>query len=282
MKNKKTWITAVLVALLLLAGLSLLLYPTASNYWNTIRQARSILSYDDEIVRLEETENRRLLQEAEDYNRSLLERPSAYSLTEAQQTVYPSTLLAGSSDVMAYLEIPSIDVKLPILHGVEADTLQRAVGHLEWSSLPVGGESTHCVLSGHRGLPSSELLTNIDRLTYGDVFYIHVLGRRLEYRVERITVVEPGDLSQLAIVPGVDCVTLLTCTPYGINSHRLLVTGVRIQTDRSGGAALELTNETKTITLPWLMPVLLGALGITVLFLILPLDGKKKKKGDTP
>ena len=123
MKNKKTWITAVLVALLLLAGLSLLLYPTASNYWNTIRQARSILSYDDEVVRLEETENRRLLQEAEDYNRSLLERPSAYSLTEAQQTVYPSTLLAGSSDVMAYLEIPSIDVKLPILHGVEALSL---------------------------------------------------------------------------------------------------------------------------------------------------------------
>ena len=279
-KNKKTWLMAALVVLLLLAGLSLLLYPTVSNYFNTVRQAQSILSYDDEIAALEEEENRRLWQAAEEYNRSLLDRPSAFSLTDAQEAAYPTTLLTGSSSVMAYLEIPSIDVKLPVLHGVSADTLQKTVGHLEWSSLPVGGESTHCVLSGHRGLPSSELLTNIDRLTYGDVFYLHVLGQNLEYRVDRITVVEPDDLSQLGIIEGLDCVTLVTCTPYGINSHRLLVRGVRMDSGTRTGSALELPNEARTITVPWLMPALLGALGLTGLFLLLPAGRKRKKKGD--
>lgn len=281
-KNKKTWLMAALVVLLLLAGLSLLLYPTVSNYFNTVRQAQSILSYDDEIAALEEEENRRLWQAAEEYNRSLLDRPSVFSLTDAQEATYPTTLLAGSSSVMAYLEIPSIDVKLPVLHGVSADTLQKAVGHLEWSSLPVGGESTHCVLSGHRGLPSSELLTNIDRLTYGDVFYLHVLGQKLEYRVDRITVVEPDDLSQLGIIEGLDCVTLVTCTPYGINSHRLLVRGIRMESSTHTGSALELPNEARTITVPWLMPALLGALGLTGLFLLLPPGRKHKKKGATP
>lgn len=281
-KNKKTWLIAALVVLLLLAGLSLLLYPTVSNYFNTVRQAQSILSYDDEIAALEEEENRRLWQAAEEYNRSLLDRPSAFSLTDAQEAAYPTTLLAGSSSVMAYLEIPSIDVKLPVLHGVSADTLQKAVGHLEWSSLPVGGESTHCVLSGHRGLPSSELLTNIDRLTYGDVFYLHVLGPKLEYRVDRITVVEPDDLSQLGIIEGLDCVTLVTCTPYGINSHRLLVRGIRMESSTHTGSFLDLPNEAKPMTLPWLMPALLGVLGLTGLFLLLPPGRKRKKKGATP
>lgn len=126
---------------------------------------------------------------------------------------------------MAYLEVPSIGVTLPICHGTETSTLQKAVGHLEWSSLPVGGSSTHCVLSGHRGLPSSELLTNLDHLEYGDAFYLHVLGDTLEYRVDRVTIVEPGDFQLLGIEEGKDYVTLITCTPYGINSHRLAGTG---------------------------------------------------------
>ena len=277
-KQKKNILLAAAVALLLLAGLSLLLYPTVSNFWNTFRQAQSILSYSNEVSALEETEHQRLWQEAEQFNRSLLDRPNPYGLTEAQEAAYPDTLLAAGSNVMAYLEIPTLGVKLPILHGVETETLQKAVGHLPWSSLPIGGESTHCVLSGHRGLPSSELLTNIDRLSYDDVFYLHVLGQTLTYRVDSITVVEPSDISQLGITPGKDYVTLLTCTPYGINSHRLLVRGVRVETDAAAvGGTLNLPNETKPVELDWLMPVLLTALAVAVVFLFLS-DGTKRKE----
>ena len=146
-KQKKNPLLIAVIVLFLLAGLSLLLYPTVSNFWNTFRQAQSILSYSNEVSALAE----RLWQEAEQFNRSLLDRPNPYGLTEEQEAVYPDTLLAAGSDVMAYLEIPTLDIKLPILHGVETETLQRAVGHLPWSSLPIGEESTHCVLSCHRG-----------------------------------------------------------------------------------------------------------------------------------
>ena len=278
-KQTKNILIAVAIGLLLLAGLSLLLYPTISNFWNTFRQAQSILSYNNEVSELEEAEHQRMLQQAEEFNRSLLDRSNPYGLTEAQEAAYSSTLLASGSDVMAYLEIPSIDLRLPILHGVETDTLQRAVGHIPWSSLPIGGESTHCVLSGHRGLPSSELLTNIDHLSYDDIFYINVLGRKLTYRVDSISVVEPSDVSRLGIMPGKDYVTLLTCTPYGINSHRLLVRGIRVDADTSvSGGTVNIANEAKTIDLDWLMPVLLGALAVALLILLLP-DGRGKKKG---
>ena len=279
-KQKKNSLLIAVIVLFLLAGLSLLLYPTVSNFWNTFRQAQSILSYSNEVSALEEAEHQRLWEEAEQFNRSLLDRPNPYGLTEAQESVYHETLLAAGSDVMAYLEIPTLDIKLPILHGIETETLERAVGHLPWSSLPIGGESTHCVLSGHRGLPSSELLTNIDQLSYDDTFYIHVLGRKLTYRVDSITVVEPSDVSQLGITPGKDYVTLLTCTPYGINSHRLLVRGVRVDTDAAAaGDALNLANETKPIDLDWLMPVLLGTLAVVLLLLLLSGRKEKKKKG---
>ena len=195
-KSKKDRLFTAGLILMLLAGLSLLLYPSVSSYLNSVRQAQSILTYDNEVAALRQEDYQRLRQQA---------------------------LLAGGSDVMAYLEVPSIGVTLPICHGTETSTLQKAVGHLEWSSLPVGGSSTHCVLSGHRGLPSSELLTNLDHLEYGDAFYLHVLGDTLEYRVDRVTIVEPGDFQLLGIEEGKDYVTLITCTPYGINSHRLLV-----------------------------------------------------------
>ena len=175
-KSKKDRLFTAGLILMLLAGLSLLLYPSVSSYLNSVRQAQSILTYDNEVAALRQEDYQRLRQQAEEYNVSLLDRPSPYGLTDAQQALYPTTLLAGGSDVMAYLEVPSIGVTLPICHGTETSTLQKAVGHLEWSSLPVGGSSTHCVLSGHRGLPSSELLTNLDHLEYGDAFYLHVLG----------------------------------------------------------------------------------------------------------
>lgn len=272
-------ISSAVILLLFLAGLSLLLYPAVSNYWNTARQTRAILSYDDSVSRLREEEARQLWAEAEDFNRSLLDRPSAYALTEDQAARYPSALLAEGSDVMAYLEIPSIGITLPICHGTENDTLQKSVGHLEWSSLPTGGPDTHCVLSGHRGLPSSELLTNIDHLETGDLFYIHVLGRRLTYQVDQISVVEPDDFSQLGIQPGEDYVTLLTCTPYGINTHRLLVRGVRVE---EGGSAapgrVDPPNELQAVPTGYLLAAALLACGLLILIYLL-LCGRKTAPG---
>ena len=260
-KSKKDRLFTAGLILMLLAGLSLLLYPSVSNYLNSVRQAQSILTYDNEVAALRQEDYQRLRQQAEEYNVSLLDRPSPYGLTDAQQTLYPTTLLAGGSDVMAYLEVPSIGVTLPICHGTETSTLQKAVGHLEWSSLPVGGSSTHCVLSGHRGLPSSELLTNLDHLEYGDAFYLHVLGDTLEYRVDRVTII--------------------TCTPYGINSHRLLVRGVRVAAGAHGSAALPLINEVRSLDMKYVILAVPLALAVVV-FLVLTLDKqKRKKKGES-
>ena len=276
-KSKKDRLFTAGLILMLLAGLSLLLYPSVSNYLNSVRQAQSILTYDNEVAALRQEDYQRLRQQAEEYNTSLLDRPSPYGLTDAQQALYPTTLLAGGSDVMAYLEVPSIGVTLPICHGTETATLQKAVGHLEWSSLPVGGDSTHCVLSGHRGLPSSELLTNLDHLEYGDAFYLHVLGDTLEYRVDRVAIVEPGDFQLLGIEEGKDYVTLITCTPYGINSHRLLVRGVRVAAGEHGSAALPLINEVRSLDMKYVILAVPLALAVGV-FLVLTLDKQKRKK----
>ena len=244
MKNRRDRVTAAAIGGMLLLGLALLLYPPLSSWWNAARQAQSILDYSDSVARLKAEEQQRLRGAAEEFNRALLDRVSPYALPEELAGEYPHMLLTGDSDVICYLEIPALDLTLPVRHGVESGTLQRSVGHLEWSSLPVGGESTHCVLSGHRGLPSSELLTNIDRLERGDLFRLHVLGETLTYRVDQVAVVEPGDFSLLGIEEGEDLVTLLTCTPYGINSHRLLVRGTRADGGAaSAGGGVELPNE---------------------------------------
>lgn len=244
MKNRRDRVSAAAIGGMLLLGLALLLYPPLSSWWNAARQAQSILDYSDSVARLKAEEQQRLRGAAEEFNRALLDRVSPYALPEELAGEYPHMLLTGDGDVMCYLEIPALDLTLPVRHGVDSGTLQKSVGHLEWSSLPVGGESTHCVLSGHRGLPSSELLTNIDRLERGDLFRLHVLGETLTYRVDQIAVVEPGDFSLLGIEEGEDLVTLLTCTPYGINSHRLLVRGTRADGGAaSAGGGVELPNE---------------------------------------
>ena len=244
MKNRRDRVSAAAIGGMLLLGLALLLYPPLSSWWNAARQAQSILDYSDSVARLKAEEQQRLRGAAEEFNRALLDRVSPYALPEELAGEYPHMLLTGDGDVMCYLEIPALDLTLPVCHGVDSGTLQKSVGHLEWSSLPVGGEGTHCVLSGHRGLPSSELLTNIDRLERGDLFRLHVLGETLTYRVDQVAVVEPGDFSLLGIEEGEDLVTLLTCTPYGINSHRLLVRGTRADGGAaSAGGGAELPNE---------------------------------------
>lgn len=226
-KNHGNFITWMLV-LVLLAGLSLLLYPAVSNYWNSFHQTRAIAAYAAQVTQLDPAAYDRMWQEANAYNQTLLKRGNTYLLSEEQKAQYRNLLDISGEGIMGYLEIPKIDCALPIYHGSEESVLQTAVGHLEWSSLPVGGESTHCILSGHRGLPSARLFTDLDQLQQGDTFTLRVLNEVLTYQVDQILIVEPQQVSSLRIEEGEDYCTLVTCTPYGINTHRLLVRGHRM------------------------------------------------------
>ena len=229
MKKKGNHLITILLVLIFLLGLSLLLYPAVSDYWNSKHQTRAIAVYSEEVSGLDKEQYQALWADAAAYNASLRERDNAYLLTEEQKAAYEQLLNVSGLGIMGYIEIPSIDCSLPIYHGTEESVLQIAIGHLEWSSLPVGGESTHCVLSGHRGLPSAKLFTNLDKLQEGDVFLLRVLDEVLTYEVDQILIVEPQETGALRIVEGEDLCTLVTCTPYGINTHRLLVRGHRIE-----------------------------------------------------
>ena len=228
MKKKKRF-TTILLIVVFLAGLSLLLYPTAANYWNSKHQTKAIASYVEEVANLDAERYDAMWRAAGDYNAQISERKNIYLLSQREQEEYDSLLDLSGTGVMGYIEIPTIEVTLPVYHGTSDGVLQIAAGHLDWTSLPVGGESTHCVLSGHRGLPSAKLFTNLDKLTEGDVFMLRVLDEVLTYEVDQILIVEPEDTEALQIVEGKDYCTLVTCTPYGINTHRMLVRGHRIE-----------------------------------------------------
>ena len=221
-------LSTILLLFILLIGLSLLLYPTVSDYWNSFHQTRAIATYAENVAKLDNNQYDRLWEDARAYNRTLGLRSNPYYLSEEQKAEYERLLDVSGLGVMGYIEIPEIDVSLPIYHGTEESVLQIAVWHLEWTSLPVGGESTHCVLSGHRGLPSAKLFTNLDKLREGDTFLLRVLDEVLTYEVDQILIVEPQETAALQIEEGKDYCTLVTCTPYGINTHRLLVRGHRI------------------------------------------------------
>ena len=226
---KRNWIAAVAI-IAFLAGLGLLLYPTVSSAWNRRRSAKTVAAYTELAAAIDPAVYEKMLADAEDYNRSLPLEPE-YVLTGTRLAQYQQLLDADGTGMMGYIDIPRIGVSLPIYHGTEEAVLQAAVGHLEWTSLPVGGSGTHCVLSGHRGLPNATLFTDLDQLEPGDTFTLHVLSRALTYTVREILVVEPEDTQALNIVPGEDLCTLMTCTPYGINTHRLLVRGTRTEGD---------------------------------------------------
>ena len=216
------------LALLLLAGLSLLLYPTLSNYWNSRHQSRLIASYTERIAALDDGAYAAMYAQAQAYNAALPQDASRFQPSEEDRATYTGLLNASGTGIMGVVEIPSIGVQLPIYHGTDGEVLQIAIGHIQGSSLPVGGAGTHCVISGHRGLPSAKLFTDLDQLALGDVFLLHVLDQTLTYEVDQIRIVEPQDVSLLAIEAGEDLCTLLTCTPYGVNTHRLLVRGHRV------------------------------------------------------
>lgn len=229
MKRKGSTITTVILVLLFVVGLSLLLYPTLSDYWNSLHQSKAISDYADNVADLSKENYDELWTAAKSYNASLVPRFNAFLLTDEQKEQYDSLLNVSGLGIMGYIEIPEINCSLPIYHGTDESVLQIAVGHISWSSLPTGGESTHCVLSGHRGLPSAKLFTNLDKLTEGSTFMLRVLDEVLTYEVDQILTVLPDEVDALQIVEGEDLCTLVTCTPYGINSHRLLVRGHRIE-----------------------------------------------------
>ena len=227
-KKKKSNFITIFLVLILLAGLSLLLYPTFSDYWNSFHQSRAIASYSDAVEELDEEDYEAFWQAAVEYNKEMASTGNRFSLSEEEEEEYNKILDITGTGIMGYVEIPSIQCSLPIYHGTDEAVLQIAAGHIEGTSLPVGGESSHCVISGHRGLPSAKLFTDLDQLTEGDVFMLRVLDEVLTYEVDQIRIVEPYDLDALQIEEGQDYCTLVTCTPYGVNSHRLLVRGHRI------------------------------------------------------
>ena len=223
-KEKKSPLSTVLLIVIILAGLSLLLYPSISNYWNSLHSSRAISEYVDAVSKLDEDTYHRVLNDARAYNMQLAENIAATLVTDdVDEMAYNRQLDVMGTGIMGYIEIKKISCFLPIYHGVAETTLQVAVGHIPGSSLPVGGKTTHCVLSGHRGLPSAKLFTDLDKLEIGDTFVIQVLNETLTYEVDQIRVVLPYQLEELRLINGRDYCTLVTCTPYGINSHRLLV-----------------------------------------------------------
>lgn len=220
-----------------LAGIGLLLYPTVSDYWNGLHQSRAIASYDAAVQELDTTRYDEMLADARAYNEALLQNPARFTPTEEETARYRELLDVSGTGIMAYVEIPKLGTRLPVYHGTDDAVLQIAVGHTEGSSLPVGGAGTHAVLSGHRGLPSAKLFTNLDQLENGDRFVLHVLGDELWYEVDQILTVLPHEMDALAIEAGQDYCTLVTCTPYGVNTHRLLVRGYRVAGETDGAQA---------------------------------------------
>lgn len=229
MKNwiKKNLLTVILVSAMV-AGGCLLAYPSVANYWNTFHQTRAIMAYNDVISEMDAEDYQKILDEAKAYNKRLGETGIQWTLTDEQRREYNNTLKVDGTEVMGYVSIPKIHVKLPIYHGTEETILQTSIGHLEPTSLPVGGKSSHCSISGHRGLPSARLFTDLDKIREGDTWTMTVLNETVTYQVDQIRIVLPEDLSNLGIDKGKDFATLITCTPYGVNTHRLLIRGHRI------------------------------------------------------
>lgn len=268
----KKHLSTIILVIVFFVGMSLLLYPTVSDWWNSRTQTRSIASYDEVVSELNDDDFEAMLSEAYEYNQAL--RDLASPLTEYDDIEgYDDILDITGTGIMGYITIPCINVKLPIYHGTDEETLQIAAGHLEGTSLPVGGESTHAVISAHRGLPSAKLFTNIDQLQEGDLFTITILNDTLTYEVDQIRIVLPDETEDLAITEGQDYVTLLTCTPYGVNDHRLLVRGHRVEN------AVDLSNVTnEAYELDSLLIAPIFALPILLILLIVLLVKHRNKE----
>ena len=274
---KKKWMSrlmTLLIVVVFVTGLSFLLYPTVSNLWNQAHQSRAIATYTEQVEKLDDSSNKEMLKAARKYNKELLKKADHWKLSKKDKKKYESLLDVSGTGIMGYIEIPKIACSLPVYHGTDEGALQIAIGHLEGSSLPVGGKSSHCVLSGHRGLPSARLFTDLDQMEEGDTFILNILGHKLAYEVDQIKVVLPEEMSDLEIQEGKDLCTLVTCTPYGITTHRLRVRGHRVKYVETKVQEQKEVSKSKTDT----RLVIAGAVaGAVVLFIIIFAVRRRRK-----
>lgn len=277
MKFLRKHLRTILILVILIAGLGLLAYPSFSNWWNTTLGSHSIAHYEQAVVETNEEDLKAMREQANAYNTDLLTRADRYHPTPQQHAQYGELLKIGDSTVMGSISIPRIKVNLPIYHGTSEDVLAAGAGHLEGSSLPVGGTGTHAVITGHRGLPSAKLFTDLDQLEEGDLFVLNVLGEKLTYAVDSIRIVLPAELDQLTIHPTKDQVTLVTCTPYGINTHRILITGQRTENVEEWSLDQEAGMIDEKIVALWIGAIILGVLLIVML---IKTRKPKSKKGE--
>ena len=268
-------LTNILLILVFFIGLSLLLYPSFSDYWNSLHQSQAIASYSEAVAEIKTDDTNIMLEQAHEFNRNLAAKDNPWAMTDEERKVYNETLNISNTGIMGYIEIPAIGCSLPIYHGTDEAVLQIAVGHLAETSLPVGGESTHTVLSGHRGLPSAKLFTDLDKVVVGDRFLLQILDETLTYEVDQILIVLPHEVDALAIEEGMDLCTLVTCTPYGINSHRLLVRGHRVENEAEE-KTVRVTADALQIE-PTLVAVALAVPVLLILLVLLLFTTRRRK-----
>ncbi len=270
MKNR---ISNIFLVLVFLTGLSLLLYPTVSDWWNSYHSSQAIVDYTAIVSQIDNERYDIIWDAADEYNNSLVNLSYRWTLTEKEKEEYYSQLNVSATGIIGHIDIPAINCTLPIYHGTSDDVLAVGIGHMAGSSLPVGGESTHCCLSGHRGLPSAKLFTELDRLVIGDTFLLKVLDEVLTYEVDQILIVLPEEMDALEIVEGQDLCTLVTCTPYGINSHRLLVRGHRVETKEEN--TIRVSGDAVQIDPVIVAPVVAVPMIIVLLVVLFTIPAKK-------
>lgn len=272
---KKKNLSTIALVLVFFVGLSVLLYPTISDYWNSFHQSRAIATYADSVADMDEQDYEEMWNAAQEYNEKLFETGHGLGLKKKEKKEYNKLLNVSGTGIMSYIEIPKIKCSLPIYHGTDEGVLQIAIGHIEGSSLPVGGVNTHCVLSGHRGLPSAKLFSNLDKLEEGDIFMIRTLDQTLTYEVDQIRIVLPDEVDDLKIEEGKDLCTLVTCTPYGINTHRLLVRGHRVA-NREEAEAVRVTADAMQVD----NRIVAACIAVPVLLILLAgifVSGRRKR-----
>ena len=282
-------LTTVLLLLILFIGLGLLIYPAFSEYWNSFHQSRAIISYAEKVANLDKEKYEAIWSAALDYNRRLLDMPNHWAMSDEELEDYDSQLNVDGTGNMGFISVPKANINLPLYHGTDEGVLQTSVGHIQGTSLPAGSIhsdeedfneiefASHCVLSGHRGLPTARLFSDLDVMEVGDLFYLTILDQTLTYEVDQINIVEPSDSSLIEIVPGMDLVTLVTCTPYGINSHRLLVRGRRIENEKHR-LNVRVTADALRIEAIFVAPFIAAPVLLLLVFWVMIITGGRRRR----
>lgn len=277
MKFIKNHLSTIVIVIIFVIGLGLLAYPTVANWWNNNMASHAVANYTEAVQNLDTSQYDELMESAHVYNADLASNSGRFNPTDEEHASYEKQLSVAGSSVMGSISVPSVDISLPIYHGTSEEVLAAGAGHLEGSSLPVGGIGTHTVITGHRGLPSAKLFTDLDRVVEDDYVILKVLNETLTYQVDTIRIVEPKEIEGLAIDPDKDLLTLVTCTPYGINTHRILITGHRVENLTEWEAASDAGQiDTKLVALCIAIPILI------ILFILLLIRTRKPKTKGEP